>query len=292
VTKERWLVIGANGALGTDLIEIFGDKAIPAFHSDFDISDKQQSFSFIKKQPVTGIINTAAYHHVPSCEEHPDKAFKVNTLGVRNLSEISTYLKLHLCHISTDYVFDGEKQLPYTEADLPNPLNSYAISKLAGEYMVKAYASSHSIIRSCGLYGRIPTRAKCGNFLTAVLTQAMLKEPLTIVNDEIVAPTYTRELAVGIKELLAHKPAGIFHINQAGQTTWYDFARHLLKHFELDVEIKPVSRDFFQTGLKRPAYSILNCQKFENLTGISMSSWDSALTSFLDENGQDLLNSL
>ncbi|PIE02683.1 MAG: dTDP-4-dehydrorhamnose reductase [Acidobacteria bacterium] len=291
MTKERWLIVGGNGALGTDLVELLGSRAIPAFYSDFDISNKDQAFEFIKKQPITAIVNTAAYHHVPSCEEFPEEAFKVNAVGVRNLAEICSYLHLHLCHISTDYVFDGEKGSPYSEEDLPRPLNSYAVSKMAGEYMVQAYADSYSIVRSCGLYGKVPTVAKKGNFLTNILKQTQIKDELTIVNDEIVAPTYTMELARGIKALMEAEGKGVFHITQGGQTTWYDFAVLFLKQLDIDIPVKPVSRNQFQSSLNRPQYSILDCSKFQALTGADLLPWDEALCAYIEENGAHLKES-
>ena len=279
--KRKVLVIGANGALGTDLVKTLGD-AVPAVHADFDISDKRKAAAFIKASGVNVVINTAAFHQVPLCETEHERAFQVNVIGARNLAEVCTDFGLHLCHLSTDYVFDGKAEQPYSEADLPAPLNMYGISKLAGEYAVAAYCADYSIVRSCGLYGRVPTRAKGGNFINTMMRLGREREVVTVVDDEIVSPTCTTDLAQGINALLDAEGRGTFHISQTGSTSWYEFARVIFDFFSLPAVLKPIPAKQLQTSVRRPPYSILDNRRFESLTGFKMPPWREALERHLN----------
>lgn len=281
MSRTATVVIGANGALGTDLMEIL-EYPVPATHDDFDITDLEATRAFLTKVRPRSLINTAAYHQVPACEEHYQIAFQVNAIGVRNLAVCCKQLGIHLCHISTDYVFDGSKKAPYVEDDLPAPVNTYAISKLAGEYMLKAYGGANtSIVRSCGLYGAIPTRAKGGNFITNMVHLGRTRERVTVVDDEIVAPTYTLDLARAIDLLLAAQGRGIFHLTQSGATSWYGFAKVIFKVLGLPAELVPIKSSEFQTKVARPSYSILDNSRFNGLTGHPMRHWETAVRDHL-----------
>ncbi|CAM2007193.1 dTDP-4-dehydrorhamnose reductase [Acanthopleuribacter pedis] len=275
-------VIGANGALGSDLMRVL-KQPVAAYHKDFDIVDLEATRDWLAQSGVKAVVNTAAFHRVPDCETEYAAAFEVNVIGVRNLAQACAEHKIHLCHISTDYVFDGTKGQPYREDDLPAPLSIYAISKLAGEQALAAYGEDWSVVRSCGLYGKVPTRAKGGNFINAMIRLGTERDKVTVVNDEIVCPTYTYDLAVGIDRLLAAAGKGIFHINQSGQTTWFDFAKVIFERKQLPAALEPISAAAFQSVVKRPAYSILDNGKFEALTKHSMPGWQDALERHLAE---------
>ena len=280
--KGKHLVIGANGALGADLMGVF-KGAFGAVHSDFDICDKDRTAAFIRASGVHTVINTAAFHQVPLCETEYAKAFEVNVIGVRNLAQICGDLGIHLCHISTDYVFDGTKGKPYLETDPPAPLSIYAISKLAGEQALQAYGANYSIVRSCGLYGKVPTRAKGGNFINSMIKLGRERDTVTVVDDETVTPTYTLDLAKAIQALLKAGGKGIFHISQSGSTTWYQFAKVIFDQLALPATLQPVTADSFQSAVKRPAYSVLDNSRFEKLTGFQMPSWKDALLRYLKD---------
>lgn len=272
----RIMVIGANGALGSDLMKVL-DRPVPATHADFDICRFDAARSAIKTAGVTAVINTAAFHRVPECEEEYAKAFEVNVIGVRNLAKICSELKIHLCHISTDYVFDGKKRTPYTEEDAQSPLSIYAISKLAGEHAALAYADDVSVVRSCGLYGEVPTRAKGGNFVNTMIRLGKEKDRVSVVDDEFVCPTYTYDLAQGIDALLRSKGKGVFHITQSGEATWFEFAKIIFETLNLPAKLEPTKAALFQSVVKRPTYSILDNSKFSKLTGITLPTWQDAL---------------
>ncbi len=280
--KNRVMVIGANGALGTDLMGVL-DHPVAAVHRDFDICSKQEAFSAIRMAGVQAVINTAAFHQVPACETQYARAFEVNVIGVRNLAEICKELRIHLCHISTDYVFDGRKGSPYTEEDAPAPLSIYALTKLGGEYVLPAYGGDYSIVRSSGLYGRVPTRAKGGNFINNMIRLGSEKPSVSVVEDEIVCPTYTRDLALAIKALLDKGGKGTFHIAQTGETNWYEFAKVIFEQRKLPARLSPTRASEFQSQVKRPAYSVLDSGKFEKLTGHRMPDWKDALLRHLKE---------
>jgi len=279
---KRVLVIGANGALGADLMNAL-EKPVAAVHADFDICDKKAAHAFIAKAGVDAVINTAAYHQVPLCETEWARAFEVNAQGARALAEVCGDLGVHLCHISTDYVFDGRKGAPYVEEDLPAPLSMYAISKLAGEHAVAAYCADSAIVRSSGLYGKTPTRAKGGNFINAMIKLGTERDLVTVVDDEIVCPTYTHDLARALSALIEAGGKGLFHIVQDGETTWHDFAQVIFETKKLPAKLRPISAKDFQSTVQRPAYSILSNAKFEGLTGFRMPHWKDALLRHLAE---------
>lgn len=276
------LIVGANGALGTDLMSVIPD-AVPATHGDFDIVDEAAVGAFLDAHAVTAVVNTAAFHRVPDCESEYARAFEVNVIGVRALARQCASRQIHLCHVSTDYVFDGTKGAPYVETDAPAPLSIYAISKLAGEHAALAYGEDVSIVRSCGLYGKVPTRAKGGNFVTTMMRLGGELEKVTVVNDEIAVPTYTLDLARGIAALLEAGGRGVFHIANGGVTHWYDFARVIWEVMDLPARLEPTSARAFQSAVQRPAYSVLDCGKFTALTGMTMPHWEDALRRHLDE---------
>ena len=282
VMRKKVLVIGANGALGTDLVQALENPA-PAVHADFDIRDKDRTFSWIKSSGAEAVINTAAFHRVPDCETEYAKAFEINAIGVRNLAEICADLKIHICHLSTDYVFDGSKQAPYTEEDVPAPLSIYAITKHAGEQVLAAYGDNYSIVRSCGLYGKVPTRAKGGNFVNTMMKLGAAREKVTVVSDETVCPTYTHDLAKGIVALLNSGGRGVFHITQSGETSWFAFSKVIFDYFKLPAKLEPISSSDFQSKVRRPVYSILDNAKFVKTTGHKMPHWKEALLRFLRE---------
>src|SRR5580765_5859532 len=178
-------VIGANGQLGTDLLEVLSKEhdVVGLNHSDIEITEidsVKNALSIIKPAIV---LNTAAYHIVPEAEKFPTKAFQINGIGTMNLAKVCQDLDTRLVHYSTDYVFDGKKQKPYTEDDRPNPLSVYANTKLSGEYFALNYCDRSYVIRVSGIYGKVPCRAKGGNFITTILKQEHEKLYVRLVND-------------------------------------------------------------------------------------------------------------
>ena len=175
------------------------------------------------------IVNTAAMHHVDKCEQDPTRAFAVNGLGAKNLALAAKELGATLMHISTDYVFDGEKAAPYVETDAPRPLNAYGNSKLSGEYFVRGTAPQHFVLRTSAIYGKSPCRAKGGlNFIELMLKLARERGEVKVVDDEIVSPTSTRDIARQTVALSRSNAYGLYHATAESSCSWYAFAKENL----------------------------------------------------------------
>ena len=279
-------IIGSNGQLGSDLVKEFnlnGNEVIPLTHSDISIEDFNSSREVLLKIKPEVILNTAAFHVVPKCEDDPVKAFQVNSLGALNLSKISDELNAINLYYSTDYVFDGEKKSPYLENDKPNPLNVYASTKLNGEYYTLNYSKHGIVLRVSGIYGQVPCRAKGGNFITTMIKAAKEKPEVKVVNDEILTPTPTIEIAKKTKEIVQKKLAGLFHLTCEGQCSWYEFAEVIFSKLKLSTPLSQTSVKDMPMTVKRPTFSVLENKSAKEF-GISiMPEWKEALISFLNQ---------
>src|SRR5207248_4136845 len=174
------------------------------------------------------VINTAAMHNVELCEKNPELAFAVNGIGARNIGIVAHDLGAAFMHISTDYVFDGEKKSPYVEKDAPRPLNTYGNTKLAGEYYARSTTDRHYVLRTSGLYGKNPCRGKGGlNFVDLMLKLGVERGKVRVVNTEVVTPTSTWDLARQMVMLSRTDCYGLFHATAEGSCTWYDFAQEI-----------------------------------------------------------------
>jgi dTDP-4-dehydrorhamnose reductase len=230
------------------------------------------------------VLNTAAYHIVPEAEKFPDKAFHINGTGVLNLARVCQDLDIRLVHYSTDYVFDGKKQKPYTEDDCPNPLSVYATTKLSGEYFALNYSDKSYVIRVSGIYGKVPCRAKGGNFITTMIKLAKEKPEVRVVNDEILTPTPTYHIAKNTAELITTDAFGLYHMSCEGEVSWYEFARVIWETLQLETPLYPASVKDFPLVVKRPFYSALENKNLNKLSINQMPGWKEALQAFLVTN--------
>lgn len=277
-------VIGANGQLGTDLMEVLSAEhnVLALNHTDIEITDIDSVRSVLSSTNADIVLNTAAYHIVPEAERFPDKAFHINGTGVLNLARICQDLSIGLVHYSTDYVFDGTKQQPYTEDDLPNPLSVYANTKLAGEYFARNYCDKCYVIRVSGIYGKVPCRAKGGNFITTMIKLAKEKSEVRVVNDEILTPTSTYSIAKNTAALIKTGAFGLYHMSCEGQCSWYEFARAIWETLQLETPLYPASVKDFPLVVKRPFYSVLENKNLNKLGINQMPDWKVALKEFLE----------
>jgi dTDP-4-dehydrorhamnose reductase len=276
-------VIGANGQLGTDLKEVLSaeHEVIGLNHADIEITDIGSVKNVLSSAKPDIVLNTAAYHIVPEAEKFPDKAFHINGTGTLNLAKVCQDLAIRLVHYSTDYVFDGKKQKPYTEDDCPNPLNVYANTKLSGEYFALNYSDKSYVIRVSGIYGRVPCRAKGGNFITTMIKLAKEKPEVRVVNDEVLTPTPTYEIAKNTAALIKTDAFGLYHMSCEGECSWYEFAKVIWETLQLETPLYPASVNDFQLAVNRPFYSVLE-NKNLNKHGINqMPPWKEALVEFL-----------
>jgi dTDP-4-dehydrorhamnose reductase len=280
-------VIGANGQLGSDLVVAFsdnGDAVCGLSHAEIDIADAQSVTRALEGIRPEAIVNTAAMHHVENCEREPEKALAVNALGARNLAMVARDLGAVLMHVSTDYVFDGSKGSPYREEDTPRPLNAYGISKLAGEHFVRATTPRHFVIRTSGLYGKSPCRAKGGlNFIELMLKLARERGEVKVVDSEVVSPTSTAELALQIVRLSRSDSFGLYHATAEGSCSWYEFAREIFALTGTAVRLKVASPDEFPAKVPRPKYSVLENAALKSRGLNVFKPWQDALRTYLGD---------
>ncbi|RLF79499.1 dTDP-4-dehydrorhamnose reductase [Thermococci archaeon] len=278
-------ILGANGQLGSDLVKAFGENAIPLTHKDLDVTDFE-SLKILKELKPDVIINTAAYVRVDDAELYPEKAFQVNAIGALNVARIANEIGAINVYISTDYVFDGTKREPYTEEDVPNPLNVYGLSKYAGEIFTRNYSKKYYIIRVASLYGKAGASGKGGNFVEFMIQKAKKGEEIRVVDDMFMSPTYTKDVARMLKKFLELKPEfGLYHMVNEGYCSWYEFTNAIFEILGWDVEVKPIKSSELKRLAKRPQFSALKNEKLEKL-GLKMRHWREALGEYLKEGVQ------
>jgi len=280
-------IIGSNGQLGSDLLETFTrhrHKVAGLTHAEIDVDQIVSVRTVLGEIRPEVVLNTAAFHNVPKCEEDPARAFSVNSIGALNVAQVCDELRSANVYFSTDYVFDGKKKSPYKESDLPNPLNIYAGTKLLGEYNTLNYCSRGYVIRISGIYGRVPCRAKGGNFITTMLRLAREKPEVKVVTDEILTPTPTSEIASKSLQIFNSGAYGLYHLTCEGGCSWYEFARVIFDTLSLETPLLPATVADFPSSVKRPFYSILENDQYKKLDLPSMPHWKDALISFLDRN--------
>jgi len=231
------------------------------------------------------VINTAAFHKVDLCEDEGEAAFKVNAVGVRNLCEVCLKIDAVLMHFSTDFVFGGDKNrmIPYNEDDCPQPISLYGISKLAGEYIIKYMLKKYYLIRTCGLYGHAGSFGKGSNFVDLMIELAKKGEKIRVVNDQVLTPTSSKDLAEKLYELIYTKKYGLYHMTNTGQCSWYDFAVEIFKLAGISPDLKPISSEEFAAKAKRPAYSVLDNRNLRAAGIKDMRPWQEALRDYINE---------
>jgi len=280
-------IIGANGQLGSDLCHKLGSEDIVALaHSDIEITDMNSVKQAMGRRRPDVVINTAAFHRVDDCEGSQDKAFQVNALGARNVAVLAQELGAKLMHISTDYVFGGENcSGPYTEFDTPVPLSVYGKSKLAGEDFVQRLCSKHFIVRTSGLFGIAGSSGKGGNFVETMLRLGKERHELRVVNDQVFSPTYTKDLAEKIAQLIHTQYYGIFHITNRGTCSWHEFTIEILRLAGLKTSVIPITSDQYPQKAKRPPFSVLDNCHLRLLDMDDVRPWQDALRDYMREKG-------
>jgi dTDP-4-dehydrorhamnose reductase len=278
---RRILVIGARGMLGKDLTALLrssSDAEVIAWDiEEIDIRIEKETIAKIGALHPEVIFHLAALTQVDSCESEVEKAFAVNAEGTKHVALAAVQCRAKVVFLSTDYVFDGEKRVPYREDDLPRPLNVYGQSKWKGEQYLQHLTEDALIVRTQWLYGRF------GNsFVTAILRQAKEKGELQIVTDQTGSPTYTVDLARVLSALTRLDLRGVFHVTNSGSCTWYEFGRTILQLSGLNhVRVVPISSQEIHRPARRPSFSVLSCQKLKERTGLTLRPWQQALEDYL-----------
>ncbi len=248
------LVTGCKGMLGSDLVNTLRDEheVTGVDIQDFDITDVNSAINYIESVKPDIVIHPAAYTDVDGCEANVETAFRVNSLGARNIAAACCSIDAAMVYISTDYVYDGEKKGPYLEYDRTNALSIYGKSKLEGENFVKALCSRHYIVRTSWLYGK-----NGKNFVRTMLELSKTKKELSVVNDQIGSPTYTIDLSKALKELITKPAYGTYHITNEEHCSWFEFAKYIFQTAGVNIEVKPITTEELGRPAPRPKNSVL-----------------------------------
>ncbi len=278
--KIKILIFGAQGMLGSDMAKAFSDYKPILFDKDnLDLTDFSRLKEKITRIKPNLIINCAGYTDVEKAEEQPDTANLINGEVVGDIAQISRDLNITLVHISTEYVFDGQKKNGYDENDSTNSQNNYGKSKALGEKLLTENCQKYYLIRTSWLYGHSPQKGKSRgvNFVDKMLELAKNKKELSIVNDQFSKPTYTKDLCLAIKELITKKyKFGIYHLVNENQTSPLKFAQEIFKIKKINIKTTPISYKNYPSTVKRPINAVLNNNKFPKLR-----PWIEALKDYL-----------
>ena len=284
--KYKILVTGANGQLGSELRELSAKYTDYEFTftdvAELNILDIDALDAFCGANKFDFLINCAAYTAVDKAEEDMEKAHLLNTVAVDFLVEMAQKYGLFLIQISTDYVFDGTKNNPYTEEDVPIPESQYGRTKLEAEQIVLDSDIRGIVIRTAWLYS---TYGK--NFVKSMIKYGTERDELNVVFDQVGTPTYARDLADAILQILPQLQAmpkpytDLFHYTNEGVCSWYDFTQHILRHENISCRVNPIRSEQYPTPAKRPAFSVLDKSKIKTKFGITIPYWTDSLDEML-----------
>ncbi|MFI3213228.1 MAG: dTDP-4-dehydrorhamnose reductase [Eubacteriales bacterium] len=273
------IVTGCNGQLGRAINAYYANHTDLHFVNtdidELDISNIDQVMTLAKEVNPYAIINCSAFTAVDLCETNQEAAFRANAIGPRNLSIAATETGSKLVHISTDYVFDGNKETPYLESDPVGPETYYGYTKELGEQFVKEFSYKHFILRTAWLYG------DGNNFAKTMLRLSETNDKVRVVSDQFGTPTSTIELVKGIDSLLFTDNYGLFHGTCEGSCCWADFAKEIFRLAGKDTVVEYITSDEYKTPAKRPANSVLENQMFALTNGYKFGNWQDAITLYM-----------
>lgn len=275
---KKILVTGCNGQLGREIQKEYGQEDVILVCTDvgdLDISDNAQVMRYMREQQPDVIINCAAYTAVDACEKEWDLAYRINAIGPRNLAIASREVGAKLVHISTDYVFEGNADKPYTEFDEVHPVSAYGRTKLEGERFVQQFAERYFILRTAWLYG------DGNNFAKTMLRLAESHDEVRVVCDQFGSPTSTAELAKAIHHLEPSENYGLFHATCEGSCSWADFAEEVFLLAGKSTKVVRVTTEEYASPTRRPAYSVLDNYMLRLTADYRMADWKDALRAYL-----------
>ena len=281
----RAILLGAAGQLGIDLARLCrmrGHGLLALRRSQLDITDEAAIRQRIARHRPDCVINAAAYNQVDQAESDIEMAMSVNASAVRNIAVACAEVGAVLVHYSTDYVFSGEKGSPYSETDTPAPQSVYGVSKLAGETFAQAHCPSHYVLRVAGVFGPPGRHTIRGNFAEFVLRKCAQGEPLRIVDDQIVTPTFGPALAARTLDAIERQiPFGLYHLAGSEPVSWCEFARKIVRLAHCAAELEPIDRTRYQAKALRPRCAALSNAKVEAAGIAKMPSLDAAIAEYL-----------
>lgn len=275
------LITGANGQLGYDfqrLVDELKEEYIATDRDDLDITDIEKVREFVKNKNITLIINCAAYNNVDKAEDEPELCKKLNTYAPRDLAIVAKEIGADYITYSTDFVFDGEKKVPYTEEDIPNPLSAYGKSKYEGEKEVFKVKPDSFVVRTSWVFG-----IANNNFNKQVINWSKSKDELSIVDDQISSPTYSKDLAYYSWELIKTKKYGLYHLSNDGEASKYDQGKYVLDKIGWQGKLNRAKTKDFNLKAQRVEYTKLDSSKLEKVIGKKIPSWENGIDRFLEE---------
>ncbi len=279
------VVLGAGGQLGHDLCLRWPGEVTALKRSQADLTQPEALRAVLSQLSPQLVVNCAAYNFVDRAESEAEAAFAVNAWGVRHLALICRELDSTLVHFSTDYVFGLEENrtVPWTENEAPGPVSVYGLSKLTGEYWVRALVRRHFVIRTCGLYGVWGAGGKGTNFVETMLRLAQQGQALRVVADQRCTPTYTVDLAQAAAALVATDCYGLYHLTNGGSCSWHEFARAIVAGAKLAAAVQAISSMEFAARARRPAFSVLDNSRYVQQGLAPLRPWPEALAAYLLE---------
>lgn len=274
------LVTGAGGQLGQELVKMKSNELeiVGLTRQDTDITDENAVDGVVQRMQPDAIIHAAAYTAVDNAETDDMGAFKVNAVGTRNVVAAAESVGARVLYVSTDYVFDGNGQVPYGEYDRPNPRTQYGKTKLAGEVLTQTLSSRWFIVRTSWVYGRYGN-----NFVKTMLAKGSEGAKLQVVADQLGAPTYTKDLAEFLISLATTQKYGIYHASNSGSCSWYEFAKEIFEQSGLAADVTACQTDAFPRPAPRPAYSVLGQTAMRANGFTPLRPWQEALRDYLEE---------
>jgi dTDP-4-dehydrorhamnose reductase len=284
---DRVLLTGGGGQLASDLGELLADRSevLAPTREDLDISDGDTLARIVADLRPTLVVNCAAFHNVEVCEREERRALEVNCVAVKHLAQLSAEHGARLVHLSTNYVFDGTREEPYGENDLPAPRSVYALSKLAGEHAALAYAPDALVARTAGLYGLHGSASKGGNFVTRMVARAQEQGALRMVADQRLNPTFTADLALAVLEAVEAGATGVVHLTSSGDCSWHEFTTTILELAGLDVPVAAAATERAPGAADRPLNGVLGRPRADALGLTPLRPWRAGLEDYMSRAG-------
>jgi len=270
---SKVLVSGSGGQLGRELVDLLpgrGHEVVALPRTELDLTDPGAVERALEAHAPDLVVNAAAYTNVDGCETETDLAYRVNAFGPRNLAQICERRGCELLHVSTNYVFGGESERPYEPFDLPSPISAYGRTKLAGEEYVRDLSSRWYVVRSAGVYGQ------GHNFVRTMLRVAAERATLKVKDDELISPTYARDLAEGIIRIVEAGEYGLYHLTNSGSCSWYGFTREIFRIAGIEAQVAPIPSSEYPLPAARPANGVLSAAG-----GPELRHWREALEDYL-----------
>lgn len=279
---KKILVTGANGQLGYDVVKELnkrGYEAIGFDRDDMDITDNESVNICIKEVNPYAIIHCAAYTTVDRAEDNKEICRNVNFYGTKYIADICKELDILIIYISTDYVFDGMKDTEYTEDDIVNPLSVYGETKYEGEAYIRDILDKYYIVRISWVFGK-----NGNNFIDTMIRLSRDIDKLSIINDQVGSPTYTKDLSRLLVDMVDCDKYGTYHATNGGDCSWYEFAKYIFDVKGIDIDVKPINTDEYQTKATRPKNSKMSKQKLIENGFNTLRNWKEAVSDYLDCN--------